>query len=290
MKKIKLIISLLVAIVLMPGIVKAESNHYNLNANQNTYQNTNVTVGNVAGNNVTGPVYAVDIEWSGLSFDWVYNSTTGQYEWADKIETCESFQAPNNTVIGTTATYYRNNTCTNAVTGSVLTSGTYYYKRFESKSHSLTIADYSENGIVKPRLLWIPTTNYNYTTASFYYETRDNCEPLPKDVFDSFAEDGIMVYKDAQCSGTQYNSSNLTYGTELYYGTYRPGLKQFNANSIVPTEARLCYAGYDEYGVCPFEQYDFYFELGVDRSKTVNTPVKGDKIGSLTVMLTPQAN
>ena len=99
-----------------------------------------------------------------------------------------------------------------------------------------------------------------------------------------------MVYKDAQCSGTQYNSSNLTYGTELYYGTYRPGLKQFNANSIVPTEARLCYAGYDEYGVCPFEQYDFYFELGVDRSKTVNTPVKGDKIGSLTVMLTPQAN
>ncbi len=295
MKKMKLIIGLLVAIVLMPSIVFAGGST-SMNVNQNRNTSLNVLVGNVGGNTNTNtntntnPIYSVDIQWTGFVFDWTYNSSEGNYSWSNEpVMECEAVTLGRGTVVTSQSGYYRNNSCTSTFSGTVATTGTYYQK--QEVGHEIYILDHSNNGYVVPALEWSPTTNYQFTTASFKYASY-TCGAINNSYMNEIVNmDGAHYFwTNSSCSGNpvlvtsnNYNSSTTYYGDAgngFYFEDYSSG--------YIPMFGRVALGmGADEEHPNGEVGYGYNIEmfLGVDRTKTVRTPVKGESIGSLKIIL-----
>jgi len=292
-KRFIITLSIIMALILMPSLVNAEESHYNINTNQNTYANTNVTVGNVAGS--TGTVYSVDIEWGDLSFDWTYNSSTSQYEWSNESkEVCEPAELSEGSFVSSNSSYvyYQNSNCTTRFIGEVHAGQTIYQKA--NKAHSIKIYDYSKNGYVKPSLSWRSAVKYDYTTATFKYEA-NRCQVIPAATLQQYINNysGYTVFTDSTCSSNSMYVTSSTYNSSTtYYGD--PGLgsvyKTYSGGAL-PSVARLWLAGSDDApDYNEGSMFNIELQLGVDRTKTVNMPNPGETIGYVTILLTPRNN
>ena len=235
----KKILVTLFALLLMVGVVYADE--VNVNGN---------TSGQVKVGNVETPVYNATIEWENLTFDWkyLYDGTNYNYGW-DYVRQCEKLLT-NEDVENEwmkAADTYTDNTCTVATDhdwDNIDVTTTDYYA-IVSYAPKITITDTSENGTITPSITWTPVTKYNYTTASFYYDTLN---------------DGV---NDLTTSEIPSN------GRICAMGDY-DDVTQQNVCSSDPM---------NEY------YYNVSFRLDVDRTKTVTTPTAGDTIGSVTITL-----
>ncbi len=290
------IIALMVAL-LIPSLVNAANTAVNLNSSNNVTRN--LTVGNVATNgntntntNTNTPIYNVDIEWDGFVFDWVYNNSNGQYEWANGLtSTCEPVKIDAGTTIYSGSGYYRNSACTTELAGVISTATDAYMKR--ASGHEVTIYDHSQDGYVVPSLSWSPTTNYQFTKATYEYEA-NKCERLTTTQINSVisSSQGYYMWTNSNCSGTPtYVTTGNYVSSNSYYGNMGGSTYKVYSGGMMPDIARIALAGDYGYGVfSEGSRYSFRVRLGVSRAQTVRTPVQGETIGSLRITFTTHRN
>ncbi len=285
MKKINYVFIMLIALMIAPRMVFAIAGgeQYNLNANTSRNVAENAVV-----SGVEKPVYDVTIAWEGLEFDWRYDEEEKQYGWKDRTF-CEPrvINNVNSVTLGTNETLYSDSDCFHEV-DALETTGTYYVGT--PGYTNIMIWDNSEGGYIEPSISWASASNYSFTTANIGYDYL-TCTLVDEETFNDIKND-IYLFTSSDCTGTPLDFSQAPFDT--YYAftssSYVYGGGATINNMTIPLNARVYSMGGSHgawvSGDGPKNMYSLDFSLGVDRTKTVRTPVVGETIGTLTVKIT----
>lgn len=247
-----------------------------------------VTVGEV-----DAPVYSVDITWGDLTFDYEYNQVTSQYYWRAKKE-CVKLVADDGgynkiSWINNEYDLYLDDQCKNEYNketfnldfeGAVEAELYYAAPDYEGAGY-IQIKDNSTNAQIVPSILWQSESKYDFVDAKFQYETPEGitCKLATKEEFEAYAPTTLGVYTDSNC--TVAGDRNATFEEGKYYISQGGGVyyKDLNTEKL-PTEARQYPAG------GPSGAPGVYFlslSLVNNPAKEAKMPVKGDKIGTVTI-------
>ena len=130
----------------------------------------NVTVGDVQ-----TPVYAIDIGWSNMIFDWAYLSDTGSYGW--KVHpVCDYANVLDESDFDyLSGTLFTDDECTTEAT-VYDDEATYYHMSDDFVTANVWMVDMSTGGTITPSLTYTPNSKYNFTTMSYTYTGMDNTE------------------------------------------------------------------------------------------------------------------
>jgi len=128
---------------------------------------------NVLVGDVETPVYAVEISWTGLVYDWGYLADIGERGW--KIHpTCDSIYVDTSSkfddYVSNYNGLYSNDTCT---TNASFNGNNYYYYINKNAKSNINIIDLSTGGALTPSIAFAANSSYNYTTMSYKYEGVD---------------------------------------------------------------------------------------------------------------------
>ena len=250
----------------------------------NNSASESVTVGNVQ-----TPVYSVDISWGDFAYDWVYESSTGEYRWEPSdVESCvralpSVYDENAYTAAINEGNIYSDSSCsasTNSVAYADIESTTVFTKVTAPGASNINISDASTAGQIVPSVSWTPSTGYDWVTGKFNYS---DCsfECVSIDDEESF-NTAYEIYTDNACS-TFVDKSTLSYQANTYYTKAGGCVYNSITGGEVPEEA-VNGMGVNENGTA-VRAYTLDFEIGVDSSKTITTPKAGDTVGTITVSI-----
>lgn len=266
MKKRNLILGLIGCGLLFTQVVKAET----LDLTNISETGQNVVVGEVE-----TPVYSVDITWGDMTFDYVYNEATQEFEWQEQI-TCTKISEQQKDYYQNLK-IFTNSTCTSLLvnkddyTFDDLVYSEYYYSSSSEGAGQISILDNSENGGIIPSLYWESSEKYNYVNGKFQY-IGPMCGLVSESDFDYVKNN---LYTDSSCTIKNTND-NPIYGEMSYYTFIGDGYIDMNYG-VIPE------------GTSGIGNGNYYYEARIrllnDYSKEITTPVKGDTIGRITVSI-----
>lgn len=260
----------------------------------NNSASESVTVGSVE-----TPVYSVEIGWGEFEYDWVYDSSTGEYKWQpSEVERCLQAVRSNQTG-GTAYTFpydengylsamnkgniYSDSSCstpTTSVAYNDIATTPVYSKVTTPGSAVISITDTSTAGRIVPSINWQPNSGYNWVTGKFnYVECSSVCIAINSE--ESF-NDEQQIYTDDKCSAG-VDKSAVSYQAGQYYALNQGCVINSIDGGVIPEAARSG-MGVSGDGTVGYG-YNLDFEIGVDSSKTVTTPKAGDAIGTITVSI-----
>lgn len=288
--KRKLLLGILSMVMLLPFIVKADEVDIldSVEQNQNS-ANASVTVGDVA-----IPTYEVVIIWTDLTFDWVYNSHTKDFEWAP-ASICSQLGSSKEEVeqeLSKGTKIYTDESCTTTTTTYV--EDTNHYYMMERETAAIGIEDMSQNGQIVPSITWNSSEKYSDVTAKISYYGED-CVGLYSNIALDYAWERYgKVATDATCKNPVYEKPD--FGTTIYY-TYAYTLMDLTTEEI-PDNGRASGAGFGvpnghtingeknfigfaPEGNYPRNQYRVSFNLVGGET----TPTAGDIIGTITIKI-----
>ena len=250
----------------------------------NNSASESVTVGSVQ-----TPVYSVDISWGDFAYDWVYDSSTGEYYWEpSNVESCVQalpsvYDENAYTAAVNEGNIYSDSSCstpTSSVAYDDIEYTVVFTKVIAPGASNINISDASTAGQIVPSVSWTPSTGYDWVTGKFNYS---DCsfECVSIDDEESF-NTAYQIYTDNACS-TSVDKSTLSYQANTYYTKAGGCAYESTTGGALPDSARQ-FGGVSENGVVAYG-YQLEFEIGVDSSKAITTPKANDTIGTITVSI-----
>ena len=250
----------------------------------NNSASESVTVGNVQ-----TPVYSVDISWGDFAYDWVYESSTGEYRWEPSdVESCvralpSVYDENAYTAAINEGNIYSDSSCsasTNSVAYADIESTTVFTKVTAPGASNINITDASTAGQIVPSVSWTPSTGYDWVTGKFdYADCSFECVSIDDE--ESF-NTAYQVYTDNTCSSS-VDKSTVSYQANTYYTKVGGCVYESITGGALPDSARQ-FAGVSENGDVAYG-YQLEFGIGIDSSKTITTPKANDTIGTITVSI-----
>lgn len=242
--------------------------------------------------NVETPVYNVNIYWSDLTFDWVYDEATEGFGWAPaNVCTPWSYLSEEeyNGLLENGAQLFTDDTCSTSATGH--SDETKYYVLEERENVFFNIEDYSKYGQIVPSIEWNAESNYSYVDAVFKVRP-EMCIAVDKEEYYNAAlEYGKGLYSDSNCSTS---ATDEGYEDNKYFTIVRHDKSTYTelTTKEIPDSVRESAAGIEKLvGDYFFESsatlennYRIVFTLENTTAPT-STPSVGDKVGTITVSL-----
>lgn len=140
----------------------------NVNAETIDLENVSTTGQTVTVGDVDVPIYSVDIEWGDMTFDWKYDSETGNFGFKAKLG-CDAYvMSPEDTTLTAAKELgylYSDNTCANLQTVDLIEGNTYYQKT--KVGGKISVVDNSVNGYVSAYVEFNPSQDYEWVTGKF---------------------------------------------------------------------------------------------------------------------------
>lgn len=134
-----------------------------------------VTVGEV-----DEPLYSVDINWGDLSFDWKYNKTTNDFSFKAYSDCYETAIMPDGREWieqqQANNVLFSNDACTEPYTGNIQDGTTYYYTE-ELLGRNITLVDWSVNGKIRADISFATENKYSWVTGLFGTEIGTGYDP-----------------------------------------------------------------------------------------------------------------
>lgn len=267
------------ALALTVNAQETDSTTINWTVAGSNSSNATVTVGTVE-----APVYEVAVIWNDLTFNWVYDSETNDFEWKP-VPICYNIDATEENVQGVLdsgSKVFTNDTCTERAY-SYSSEATAYYVLDERTTTTIGIEDMSENGQIVPSIEWNADEKYEDVTANFSY-TGEGCVVLPSEAAFNYAKElGKELYNGNTCE-TTVNSEGFI--QNHYYVMANTTLPL--TGTEIPDNGRQSAAG--SMGVdgisfpsTEFPRTHYYVHLTLEGGST--TPTTGDAIGTITVSI-----
>lgn len=246
-----------------------------------------VTVGEV-----DAPVYSVDITWGDLTYDYKYNQVTSEYYWQSK-KVCEKLyldqygemeHSYNNKELD----IYWDDACENEMEYGIYNdfnealSHVYFTSDDPNGAGTIQILDNSVNAKIKPSVSWASESDYDFVNGKFEYEGTivTYCDPITtEEEMNMYVSSGNKIYNDSSCS-----MENLEENRTFYVGKYYiaaaggRGFKELIGTKL-PEDARSEGAGNGS----TIGWYFLRLSLENNPAKEAKMPVKGDKIGTVTI-------
>lgn len=277
---------------LMLSVVSVQAETIDSVANDSNSVDNQVVVGDVA-----TPNYMVDIYWEDLSFDWVYNYETNNFDWEPSKVCSEIFDSSENIeqyILSGDMDVYTNDSCTELASEYDSGINEYYYLE-ERTFVPIYISDFSENGQIVPSVEWQSETKYSYVNGKFRY-IGFSCVAVDEEVFEEVYEygyyDDMYVYSDSNCTERIQVDSTTSYEEGMYSVAIVENellTSSLPANARIPGmggpgfdfDSNYLSNGYTGRG----GMYDLSLNLENDPDKEVVTPTAGDTIGAITITI-----
>lgn len=248
---------------------------------------TNSTTGDVMVGRVDTTLYNVDIDFRYFGqFDWIYSNQDKKYNWSET-----SIKE---------ATYHTGDELPPArlcTTSSMNEEKTEWHdgdKYYYSINNKISITDTSENGYINASMEFVPEENYTWTGMKIA-RAELSCSEVEKG-----DREKTTLYKDSTCNqlfassdttdeNTKYYSLDSTSVTSNYFP--KDAGEGYTWSNLEFWESGRKYDwnydGQSNWRITDKRYSEIYPELYITDEENIITPKSGDKIGTVTIEITP---